>query len=346
LDGIQTSELFAWNVRGGLGRTKVNKDIGKSIDDTTEHQNFLLYHNGLTVLCKRIDRDDDHIEIEGYSVVNGCQSLTSLFEHRLKITDDLRIFTRLIELSADSPLVEKITHHSNNQNPIHARDLQSNSIIQRRLQNEFAQLYPGQIFYRIKRGEAVQVPEVIDNDSAGRALLAFDLKQPWSCHQAYKVLDELHAEIFARREVTAYRIVAIMDILQVVHECTDALDNKLMGSYTLTAFVLLYLLRRALEEDESGKQFCADPGPFVTAENGRTRIKEVARTILGDLVIDLNAEISERLHQGKPFDYKRELKSPTGVRELERGVIPQYLKAINRKRVEAFGAEWQRTAPQ
>ena len=33
LDGIASSELFAWNVRGSLGKTKVNKDIGRSLDD-------------------------------------------------------------------------------------------------------------------------------------------------------------------------------------------------------------------------------------------------------------------------------------------------------------------------
>ena len=77
LDGIASSELFAWNVRGSLGRTKVNKDIGRSIDDPGEHKNFLLYHNGLTVLCQQLEREGDKITISKYSVVNGCQSLTT-----------------------------------------------------------------------------------------------------------------------------------------------------------------------------------------------------------------------------------------------------------------------------
>jgi hypothetical protein len=83
----------------------------------------------------------------------------------------------LIELPPDHELAEKVTHHSNNQNPINARDLQSNSTFQRRLQNEFATKYKGKVFYRIKRGEPDQEPQVIDNDEAGRVLLAFDLKR-------------------------------------------------------------------------------------------------------------------------------------------------------------------------
>ncbi len=101
LDGIASSELFAWNVRGSLGRTKVNKDIGCSIDSVAEHKNFLLYHNGLTILCQQLERKGDKITLSKYSVVNGCQSLTSLFDHRAKITDDLRIDITGITLSDD-----------------------------------------------------------------------------------------------------------------------------------------------------------------------------------------------------------------------------------------------------
>ena len=90
----------------------------------------------------------------------------------MKITDDLRVLTRLIELSPDHELAEMITDHSN---PINARIfLQSNSIIQRRLQAEFAATYANEVFYRIKRGEPTAIARVIENDEAGRLLLAFD----------------------------------------------------------------------------------------------------------------------------------------------------------------------------
>ncbi len=62
-------------------------------------------------------------------------------------------------------------------------------MIQRRLQTEFNASYGGSVFYRIKRGErSNQAATVIENDEAGRLLLAFDLRQPWSCHQTYKIL--------------------------------------------------------------------------------------------------------------------------------------------------------------
>lgn len=340
LDGLASRELFAWNVRGSLGKTKVNKDIGRSIDDATEHKNFLLYHNGLTILCEQLDKDADKINISGYSVVNGCQSLTSLYDHRSKITDDLRTLARLIKLPPEHELAEKITHHSNNQNPINARDLQSNSTIQRRLQNEFVTQYAGQVFYRIKRGEPEQASQVIDNDEAGRLLLAFDLKQPWTCHQSYKILDELHSEIFARPEVNAHRIIAVADIHSCIIESLADIENRLLASYRLTQYFLLYLVRQALELDHTGKDFCSNPYQFISQTDGRARVLRCTERIIKDIIIDLNAEVREREEAGKGFDYKRELKSPNAVRELYRSIIPQYQKAVSRGRATSFGKEW------
>ena len=340
LDGIENSGLFAWNVRGSLGKTKVNRDIGKSIDDPSEHKHFLLFHNGLTVLCEELSHEDEKITIEKYSVVNGCQSLTSLYDHSAQLTDELRVMTRLIKLAPEHELADKITHHSNNQNPINARDLQSNSVVQQRLQNEINGDYAGSVFYRIKRGEPDQASEVIENDEAGRLLLAFDLKQPWACHQTYKILDELHAGIFARPGVNSHRVVAMVDLLGVITSASSDIKNQLIGTYRLTRYFLMYLLREALETDDQGRRLCRDPSVFLLVPNGRERLRRAIEPVLGDLVIDLNAELRDREEAGNPFDYKREFKSATSVRELSRVIIPQYQKAVQRDRAASFGEEW------
>lgn len=341
LDGLASGALFAWNVRQSLGKTKVNKAISKSIADQAEHRNFLLYHNGLTILCSLINKRGDKISISGYSVVNGCQSLTSLYDNRALVTDDLRILSRLIELSPDSDLAGKITHHSNNQNPINARDLQSNSILQRRLQNEFEGVFAGEVFYRIKRGEQSALPETIDNEDAARVLLAFDLQEPWTCHQTYKLFDTLHSDLFARPEVTAQRVYVLSQLYDVVTETLPNLEHELMAGYRLTRYFLLFLLRRVLESDDIGKQFCQKPESFLDSPNVKTRIRHCAARVLEDLIIDLNAELRDREEQGNPIDYKRELKSPRAVRALEKVIIPQYQKAVSRGRATSFGQEWE-----
>jgi len=58
MDGIVNGELFAWNVRQWLRKTKVNKDIAKSIQTPSEHKYFPAFHNGLIVLCRNLTVTD------------------------------------------------------------------------------------------------------------------------------------------------------------------------------------------------------------------------------------------------------------------------------------------------
>lgn len=345
LGGIPSGALFAWNVRQSLGRTKVNREIGISIEDSGEHKHFMLYHNGLTILAREVSRSGNAVTLNHYAVVNGCQSLSTLYEHRAKLTDQLRVIVRIIQVSPESELANKITHHSNNQNAISARDLQSNSALQRRIQQEFAKHFPKDYSYRIKRGEEFSTAQIIENPDAARVLLAFDLKQPWACHQTGKLFDDLHTQIFGRPEVTAHRVLALHQAYLAVDETIPTLSDELMRGYNLTRFFLLYLLRVALESDDMGKKFCADPTEFVTAKFGPIRIKQTLSAVLRDLIVDLNAELKDRIESGNPIDYKRELKSQASVRQLERNIIPNFIKAVGRDRATSFGAEWQSSAP-
>jgi hypothetical protein len=54
MEGIADQSLFAYNVRGPLGRTKVNKDLVKSIQNNATHKIFPLFHNGVTIITRRL----------------------------------------------------------------------------------------------------------------------------------------------------------------------------------------------------------------------------------------------------------------------------------------------------
>lgn len=144
MDGISDGSLFEQNVRLSLGNTKVNKSIRSSIREKIEHGNFPLYHNGINVLCGEILSEDDQIiNVQDYVVVNGAQSLSSLLAEKSKITDDLKILVKLIEVKGDVTLSQKITRNSNNQNAIKARDMKSNHNIQQRLKIEIDRVTAG-----------------------------------------------------------------------------------------------------------------------------------------------------------------------------------------------------------
>lgn len=204
LDGITNQALYAFNVRGPLGRTQVNRDIAESVRDKTRHKLFPLFHNGITIIAKDVTTTKDKITISDYYVVNGCQSLSELHNNDKHLTDELRVLVKIIKMEARSPLSEMVTTFSNNQNGVKARDFKSNNPIQIRLQNEFRENYPREFHYEIKRGDEGGGLSMIANEDAGLYLLAFDLKRPWATHRKYQVFEDDHSEIFGRPAVDAH----------------------------------------------------------------------------------------------------------------------------------------------
>lgn len=339
MPGVSDQSLFAFNVRGPLGKTKVNKDIIKSIKDESKHALFPLFHNGITVICGSLELTPTNLTIDDYYVVNGCQSLTSLYENRGSITDNLRLLTKYIQMDTASPLSEMVTQFSNNQNGVKARDFQSNNPIQIRLQNEFRENYVGQYVYEIKRGEVLGAGSRISNEMAGLNFLAFDLKEPWTTHRKYQVFEDKHSDLFARPVVTADRIVLCQVICEAIDDSIDSINNQLFGKYALTKFAIMYMVRLIMEQDDVGKLVLVNPSDFVRDEATRERFKEAIRTIISDVIVDINGEVNEL---GLDFDYRDKLRDLGWVEELSRKVIAFYLALIARHRVESFAEVWQR----
>lgn len=330
LGGISDTSLFTKNVRYSLGNTPVNKSIKSSIERKLEHKNFPLFHNGVILLCEKAVRDGDKLRISNYSVVNGAQSITTFYGSKSKLTDDLRVLVRVIALN-DNDLARKITEFSNNQNAIKPRDLRSGHATMTRLQEEMEK-YSKDYFFEIKRGEVAPKDRiVISNEESGRALLAIDLLEPWSCHQIYKIFDEKYSEIFGRPEVNAARIIHAVKIMRIIADQIDQIENKPLAHYALTRYFLASVLSKILRKYDSSRAVMRNPSSLLAkdAEAFYNRCK----SIVGSLVIDLNYEVKE---MGPTFDYKADLKSPKQVDELSDKLIKSYEKDVARGKVDSF----------
>ena len=141
-------------------------------------------------------------------------------ENKNAITDNLYVLTKFVQVDPASQLARQITEYSNNQNGVKAREFKANSSTQIRLKNEFASTYASQHAYSVKRGEPIEPGVVIANEDAGLYLMAFDLKEPWATHRKYQVSDDKYADIFARPNVTADRIVMLQIMKEEIDEIT------------------------------------------------------------------------------------------------------------------------------
>lgn len=340
LPGISDATLFAQNVRFSLGNTDVNKAIAKTIKDRSEHKKFPLFHNGVTLLCDKAELVEGNLSVSNFVVVNGAQSLTALYQNRHDITSDLRFLLRVIEVSGNEDLARQITLISNNQNAIKPRDLRSNHQLQVRLKSEFNALNFENYTFEIKRGEVHPAgSRVITNEEAGRLLLAFDLSEPWSCHQIYKVFDDLYSRIFGRPEVTAERVILLTRIMELVQAEMGTLENRPFASYTLTRFFLLDVIAQILRDDSVARGFLVDPAPLYKDPKLLADFEGNIAPILKGIIADVNFEISE---QAEMFDYKSLLKNQQESLKLAKSLMATFRRDVARAKADTFTQVWHR----
>lgn len=331
--GIDDGSLFSQNVRQSLGSTKVNKAMRESVLDKTEHKNFPLYHNGVTILCKHANISEENLIIKDYVVVNGAQSISTFKKSSKALSSDLRVIAKIIKLS-DNALARKITINSNNQNAIKARDLKSTNEVQIRLMEEFKNLFKEQFELEIKRGqECYPKAIVITNEEAGRLLLAFDLLEPESCHQVYKLFEDKYAEIFAKPSVNARRIVFLYKLMEVIIESSSSISYKPLAKYGLTRFFLLSVIATIMKNDDTAVHLYRDPSSLFKGE-AMANFLNAVKKVLATIIIELNYEIKE---QGDAFDYKGDLKSPSKVKDLRTKLLKSYDKDVATGRIESLG---------
>jgi hypothetical protein len=333
LDGISDQSLFAFNVRGPLGRTKVNKDIVASIKDSTKHKMFPLFHNGITIIANEFVRTDDTLEISKYYVVNGCQSLSTLHDNSRHISSDLRLLVKIIRMDPQSKEAEEITRFSNNQNGVKARDWKSNDDTQVRLQNEIRALYNGHYTYEIKTGEDLPDGHKISNEEAGLLIMAFDLKEPWETHRKYEVWGDKYPKLFSRPDVTADRIVFLKVMLEAINSASAAIKNELIRKYVLTKYMLIYGLRLVLETEIPA--LINDPKEWVRDGKKRTALENALRGVAHELIVDLNYEL-----KGLPdtFDYRGKLRDGEWVKPKAATLAASREKMVFKKPEDSLGA--------
>lgn len=334
MNGISDGSLFEQNVRLSLGNTRVNKSIKESIKKKGEHKKFPLYHNGINVLCQEIlEQGEQKIIASGYVVVNGAQSLTALLSERSKITDDLKILVKLIEIKDDISLAQAITKNSNNQNAIKSRDMKSNHALQQRLKKEVQLLSNGEIAYEIKQGENNRGKKVISNEHAGLILLAADLEQPWNCHQKYKIMGDSYSTIFEGLSVTAVKIILLHKCFESIDDAMKKIKNRPFANYTLTKYFLFYAVFRIIKEGEVGRNLYKNIGSFTSP----TMIEAFSAgfsKLATATAIDINSEISSE--EDEHFDYKNDLKSSKWCMSTSRRLVALHIKDVERDKADAI----------
>lgn len=328
--GIDDTRIYAQNVRLSLGKTKVNREVEKSVADRKEHGDFVTFHNGLTVVAKSLKIRGNRLSMSDYSVCNGCQSLEIFYHNRRALTPELEVIVRFVRVGDDRNLAANIAYRTNNQNPVSLKDQSSNDAIQVQLKAEFDQYFGDQVVYGIKRGETVLGRELTNVD-AGRLLLALYNCQPWSSHQKHRIFGDLYGEVFRYGRRAEH--IRLADLMRFeIDQSLAMIKNERVRTYGLTSYLMLYLVGEVLREENDGRRLLDTPLTYLRTKQSQdpsrqSAVIEQIRRMATDLAIELDFYILER---GESYDYKSEFKSRTAVSAIRSAALKEYAKSKHR----------------
>jgi hypothetical protein len=200
--GIKDGTLFQKNVRQSLGlNNAVNKGIKTTIY-SDRHRDFFFFHNGITAICNRMEINDSKLALQGVSVVNGCQSMTTILScsERVKNLTDTSVLFRFYEIP-QRERADKISINTNSQSAVKPRDLRSNDKRVLNLKRSYEQQYPGGYFVT-KRGEEPPADrdktEVVDLSELGKQLISWHSQRPNVAYSETKIFDKYFEQLFKR----------------------------------------------------------------------------------------------------------------------------------------------------
>lgn len=341
LNGLDDLTLFSKNVRFGLGRTRVNKSIEETIQTEQEKKNFLLYHNGISIVSEEVELDEStaSITIKNYSVVNGAQSVLTFKKMEDQLTDDIKVLVKFTQVGDDRLLTELISKYNNNQNAISMKDIRSRDKIQKRIYREFEQLnsqYELNIFYKIKNGEPI--PEgsiVIDNGYAGQLISACYLNAPYNTHLKSSFFDSRYASVF-NRNITAFKILKYYDLHQALLDQIEKIDHKGMAEYGLTQFAIISMVSEIYKKNKKIIELWDNQQNYL---DNRDNWKQFNFDVIELLIRVFDYTVGEIQKDSEEFVYKNFFKTKDTVENLTRQCIYGYdaqLKIAKQDLVEQF----------
>jgi hypothetical protein len=212
------NDIFNENVRIYKPQHRVNKAIIDSALDENSYRFFYL-NNGITILCEECDYTPNMrspvVPLRNLQIINGCQTSNSLFKAYLKDSkkiDRIELLIRICVAKKENPISDMISESTNSQIPVGNRDLHSNDLVQKKLQQEFETLG---YYYERKPNQFSDKPKdkVLNNELLGQIFMAYELDMPSEAKNSKAlVFSDRYDDIFDDMIITAEKLLKIQNI--------------------------------------------------------------------------------------------------------------------------------------
>jgi len=319
LPGITDGKLFRKNVRQSLGsNNKVNKALRATIAGERVRE-FFYYHNGITAICEAADYDaaKGTLKIEGLSVVNGCQSISTInsVSQRVRSPEakEAKILFRLYVIP-DRALADRVSINTNSQTAVKPRDLRSNDKVMVGLKRAFEARFPDG-FFMTKRGEErpadKDAKKTMDAAVLAKMLMAWHCQRPNISYNEKKLFDEYYKTLF-RTGYDPNSMLALQTWLNAIDEAWPnlALNDVLKAGKTYVKFHILFSISSIFSAVNKQPTQVVEPSATMRAAQSPGDILPLAANCLENA---LQNAINQSQMGGKIFSPQNWLKNNASV---------------------------------
>jgi hypothetical protein len=319
LPGVTDGRLFRKNVRQSLGgNNKVNRALRATIA-SERVRDFFFYHNGVTAICDAItmSADSKSLTLKGLSVVNGCQSLSTIYSASERVRSpeakDAHILFRFYEIP-ERTLADRISINTNSQSAVKPRDLRSNDKIMVGLKRAYESRYSDG-FFMTKRGEArpadKDAKKTIDSAVLARMLMAWHCQRPNIAYNEKKLFDEYYKTLFH----TGYdpgSVLALQTWLLAIDEAWPnlALNDVLKAGRSYVKFHILFSISSIIASVNRQPTLVPEPRHTLKAAENPSSILPLAANCLENA---LQNALNQAQMSGKVFSPQNWLKTNASV---------------------------------
>ena len=324
IPGIKDGSLFRKNVRQSLGTgNKVNKAIARTIK--TDGKDFFFFHNGITAICSSISVHDNTLSIKELNVVNGCQSLSTIFScsESVRNAKDAYIMFRFYEIS-DPERADKISTSTNSQSAVKPRDLRSNDKSVLAMKKAYEQFYTDGYFIT-KRGEhpdtiKYNTSHIVNLTDLGKQLIAWHSQRPTISYSETKIFDKYFDQLF-HKDYAPQRVQALNDLYNAVYKKWNG-DNPMSLNETLLAmrayapYHHLYAISVILCEINKMPESVPDPAAVYSLLEENDLLDTVVDMAGNCLNAAFESASAETIESGRIFSPQNWIKAKGSLKDI------------------------------
>lgn len=103
---------------------------------------------------------------------------------------------------------------------------------------------------------------------------------------------------------------------------------------------MLFVIRKILDLDETGKDMIANPAKYVQIPVNRLKFRKMMDSVVSGITIDLDVETQDLTDD---FDYRGKLRDKDYVLKLVTSLVATHRKDVMQKKALSIGEAWQQS---